>query len=66
MFEDVFQLREKALLMDELQSLKVEQIGFEFFSQPGDRLQDAKGKVPTDYGCNLHGPHEPQAHQTEP
>ncbi len=28
MFEDVFQLREKALLIDELQSLKVDKIGF--------------------------------------
>ena len=58
MFENVLQLREKALFIDELIFLKVDQVVFQFFSQPRDPFQDAKSKVPADHGCKLHGPFE--------
>ena len=56
--EDVFQLREEALFIDELQALEVEQVGFELLSHAGDGLQDAKGELPADHRGHLHDPLE--------
>ena len=58
MFEDVLQLRKQALLVDKLQSLKVNEIGFELLSHSGDGVEDAVGKVSPDDGSHLHGPLE--------
>jgi len=37
-FEDIFQLRKQALLIDELQPLEVEEIRFKLLSHSGDGL----------------------------
>ena len=42
----------------DIQSLKIEKMGFEFLSHAGDRLEDAKRKVSADDGCHLHCPLE--------
>ena len=58
MLEYVFKLRKKSFLIDEFKALKVEEVGFEFLSNLGDGLNDAKGKIAPDYRCDLHGSFE--------
>jgi len=58
MLEDVLKLREERFLMDELQSLKVQEMGFQFLPHAGDCLKDPEGKFPADDGCHLHDPLE--------
>ena len=44
------------LLVDELQALEVEEVGFQLLPHPGDGLQDAEGEVPADHRGHLHDP----------
>ncbi len=56
MLEDVFQFRKKTLLVNELQALKIEEMGFEILFHLCDSKKDAKDKVLANDGCHLHGP----------
>ncbi len=55
MLEDILKLWKKALLIDELQTLKVEQMGLQFVMHARDGLEDAKGEISTDHRSYLHG-----------
>ena len=54
--EDVLELGEEAFLVDELEALEVEEMGFQPFLHLGDRLEDAEGELTADDGGNLHDP----------
>ena len=58
MFEYVLQLGEKALLVYDLQSLKVKEIGFEILSHPHNCLKYSKSKFSPNHRGHLHYPFE--------
>ena len=52
--EDVFQLREELLLVNQLQTLKIEERSLEVFLHTCNRRQNTIGKLPPDNRGNLY------------
>ena len=53
-FKDIFELREKSLLVDELKTLKVDEMGFKLFFHFHDGLKDTKGKFSPNHRSYMH------------
>ena len=58
MLEDVLQLGKEGLLVDELQALEVQEVGFQLLLHAGDHLEDAEGEVSSDDRGYLQGTFE--------
>ena len=54
MLEDVLEFGEEPLLVDQFETLEVEQVGFQVFFHLRDGLEDAKGELPADHGGDVH------------
>ena len=52
--ENIFQFRKEAFFIDELQALKVQEIGFKFIVRTGNGFENAVSKISADDRRDLH------------